>query len=159
VVAVVAMTTTLCVCVCARVRARVRVCTDVWCTRVYPKVSRLAAWSEQMLQLFTTRCSCIAILWVSLVSFAAVTLRVSSQRVFIVNSLSIQSENLWIYLRICSSWLHWYCCSWSASRHIQWRREKNPFPYRDSKRGLSGHSLVIILAELPRLSKYLAGMN
>jgi hypothetical protein len=31
-----------------------------------------------------TRCSCIAILWVSLVSFAAVTLCVVSQRVFIV---------------------------------------------------------------------------
>jgi hypothetical protein len=38
----------------------------------------------QMVQLSTTRCSCIAILWVSLVSFAAITLRVASQRVFIV---------------------------------------------------------------------------
>jgi hypothetical protein len=35
----------------------------------------------QMLQLPATRCSCIAILWVSLVSFAAITLYVSSQRV------------------------------------------------------------------------------
>jgi hypothetical protein len=31
-----------------------------------------------------TRCSCIAILWVSLVSFAAITLRIISQQVFIV---------------------------------------------------------------------------
>jgi hypothetical protein len=38
----------------------------------------------QMLQLSATRCSCIAILWVSLVSFATITLRVPSLRVFIV---------------------------------------------------------------------------
>jgi hypothetical protein len=36
-----------------------------------------------MAQLSATRCSCIAILWVSLVSFAAVTLCVRFQRVFI----------------------------------------------------------------------------
>jgi hypothetical protein len=38
----------------------------------------------QMVQLSATRCSCIAILWVSPVSFAAITLCVASQRVFIV---------------------------------------------------------------------------
>jgi hypothetical protein len=38
----------------------------------------------QMVQLSATRCNCIAILWVSLVSFAAITLCVASQRVFIV---------------------------------------------------------------------------
>jgi hypothetical protein len=38
----------------------------------------------QMVQLSATRCSCIAILWVSLVSFVAITLCVTSQRVFIV---------------------------------------------------------------------------
>jgi hypothetical protein len=38
----------------------------------------------QMVQLSATRCSCIAILWVSLVSFAAITLCVASQRVFVV---------------------------------------------------------------------------
>jgi hypothetical protein len=38
----------------------------------------------QMVQLSATRCSCTAILWVSLVSFAAITLRVASQQVFIV---------------------------------------------------------------------------
>jgi hypothetical protein len=37
-----------------------------------------------MVQLFATRCSCIAILWVSPVSFAAITLCVASKRVFIV---------------------------------------------------------------------------
>jgi hypothetical protein len=38
----------------------------------------------QMVQFSATRCSCIAILWVSLVSFAAITLCVASGRVFIV---------------------------------------------------------------------------
>jgi hypothetical protein len=37
-----------------------------------------------MVQLSANRCSCIAILWVSLVSFAAITLCVASQQVFIV---------------------------------------------------------------------------
>jgi hypothetical protein len=37
----------------------------------------------QMLQLLVTRCSCIAILWVSLVSFATISLCVASQRVFV----------------------------------------------------------------------------
>jgi hypothetical protein len=40
-----------------------------------------------MVQLSATRCSCIAILWVILVSFAAITLCVASQRVFIVVSV------------------------------------------------------------------------
>jgi hypothetical protein len=38
----------------------------------------------QMVQLSATRCSCIAILWAILVSFAAITLFVASQWVFIV---------------------------------------------------------------------------
>jgi hypothetical protein len=38
----------------------------------------------QMVKLSATRCSCIAILWVSLASFAAITLCVASQRVFII---------------------------------------------------------------------------
>jgi hypothetical protein len=37
----------------------------------------------QIVQLAATRCSCIAILWISLVSSAAITLCVASQRVFI----------------------------------------------------------------------------
>jgi hypothetical protein len=40
-----------------------------------------------MVQLSATRCSCIAIMWVSIVSFAAITLCVASQRLFIVVSL------------------------------------------------------------------------
>jgi hypothetical protein len=48
-----------------------------------------------------TRRSCIAILWVSLVSFAAITLCVASQQVFIVVCFVMtQSGNFWIHLRI-----------------------------------------------------------
>jgi hypothetical protein len=52
-----------------------------------------------MVQLSAMRCSCIAILWVSLVSFAAITLCVASRRVFIVISLSTQPGNFWIHPR------------------------------------------------------------
>jgi hypothetical protein len=45
----------------------------------------------QMVQLSATGCSFIAILWVSLVSFAAITLCVASQRVFIVVYFLIDS--------------------------------------------------------------------
>jgi hypothetical protein len=38
----------------------------------------------QMVQLSATRCSCVAIFLVSLVSFAAITLCIASQRVFVV---------------------------------------------------------------------------
>jgi hypothetical protein len=59
----------------------------------------------QMVQLSATRCSCIAILWVIIVRFAAITLCVPSQRVFIILlllfiSLSIQSGNFLIHPRI-----------------------------------------------------------
>jgi hypothetical protein len=47
----------------------------------------LLEWELQMVQVSATRCSCIAILWVSLMSFAAITLCVVSQRVFIVVSV------------------------------------------------------------------------
>jgi hypothetical protein len=53
----------------------------------------------QMVQLSAIRCNYIAILWVSLVSFAAITLCTASQHVFIVISLSTQSGIFWIYPR------------------------------------------------------------
>jgi hypothetical protein len=58
-----------------------------------------------MLQLSATRCSCIAILWVSLVSFVTITLCVASQRVFVVVRVYFvmtQSGNFWIHSRISS---------------------------------------------------------
>jgi len=46
-------------------------------------------------------CSCTAILWVSLVRFAAITLFDASQRVFIdVTSLRLSPENFWIQARM-----------------------------------------------------------
>jgi hypothetical protein len=56
----------------------------------------------QMVQLSATRCSCVAILCVSLVSFAAITLRVASRRVLIVVVYFVmtQSGYFWIYPRI-----------------------------------------------------------
>jgi hypothetical protein len=58
----------------------------------------------QTVQLSATRCSCIAILWVTLVSFAAIALSVASQRVFIVVSVYFvmtQSGNFWIHSHMC----------------------------------------------------------
>jgi hypothetical protein len=49
----------------------------------------------QMVQLSVTRYSCIAILLVSLVSFAAITLYVASQRVFIVVSVYFVIDSVW----------------------------------------------------------------
>jgi hypothetical protein len=63
---------------------------------------------NQVVQLSATGCSCITILWFSLVSFAAITRCVASQRVFVVVvaaaaviSLSTQSGNFWIHPRTC----------------------------------------------------------
>jgi hypothetical protein len=56
-----------------------------------------------MVQLSATRCSYIAILWVSIVSFAAITLCVDSQRAFIVVSVYFvmtQSGNFWMLPRM-----------------------------------------------------------
>jgi len=62
----------------------------------------------QMVHLSAVRCSCIAILWVSLVSFAAVTLCVASQRVYNVVSVHFLIDSvrkIWIHPRIFSdSW-------------------------------------------------------
>jgi hypothetical protein len=57
----------------------------------------------QMVQLSATKCICIAILWVSLLSFAAITFYVASQRLFIVLSVHFfmtQSGNFWILPRM-----------------------------------------------------------
>jgi hypothetical protein len=53
-----------------------------------------------MVQLSATRCSCIAILWVILVSFATISLCIPSQRVFVVISVYFvmtQFERFWIH--------------------------------------------------------------
>jgi hypothetical protein len=66
-------------------------------TSVYecaPKSSDRLERELQMVVLPTTRCSCIAILWVSLVSFAAITLCVASQWVFIVLSVYFITDSV-----------------------------------------------------------------
>jgi hypothetical protein len=77
----------------------------------YERVSRsfrtgLLERELQMIQLSATSCNCIAVLWISLVSFAAVTLCVASQRVLLLLllllfiSISTQSGNFRIHPRI-----------------------------------------------------------
>jgi hypothetical protein len=54
-----------------------------------------------MVQLSANKCSCVAILWVSLLSFDTITLCVASERVFIVvYFVMTQSGNFWIHPRI-----------------------------------------------------------
>jgi hypothetical protein len=48
-----------------------------------------------MVHLSTTRCSCIAILRVSIASFAAITLCISSRWVFIVVSVYFGIDSVW----------------------------------------------------------------
>jgi hypothetical protein len=62
-----------------------------------------------MVQHSATRCSCIAIFLISLMSFVAITICVASQRVFVVvvvvYLVMIQSKNFLIHPRI---YLYWH---------------------------------------------------
>jgi len=66
-------------------------------------------WELQMLLFCATRCSCIAILWVSLTSFVAITLCVTSQWVFIIIVYFI-IDSIWKLLDtplyVVLSWCH-----------------------------------------------------
>jgi hypothetical protein len=69
----------------------------------------------QMVQLSAIRCSCIAIVWISLVGFAAITLCVASQRVFIV----VYFGNFLIHPRMCNSiWISVYLRKCDDVRYI-----------------------------------------
>jgi hypothetical protein len=75
----------------------------------------------QMVQLSATRFSCIAILWVSLVNFAAITLCVASQQVILnvsVYFVMTQSGNFWIHSLIPNSvgMLYTVLLSWESHR-------------------------------------------
>jgi hypothetical protein len=81
----------------------------------------------QMLELSATRCSCITILWVSLVSFAAITLCVSSQRMFIVIVyFVIDSVRKLLdtpsYTRKCRSRCN-FCLTWRTNRTLSFFSE------------------------------------
>jgi hypothetical protein len=62
----------------------------------------------QMVQLSATRCNCIAILWVSLVSFAAITLYVASQLVFIVVSVYFVIDSVRKLLDASLVYFRWF---------------------------------------------------
>jgi hypothetical protein len=61
----------------------------------------------QIVQFSATRYSCIGILWVSIVTFAAITLRVASQRVFIVGSIYFVIDSVRKLLDTHSYFLFW----------------------------------------------------
>jgi hypothetical protein len=63
-------------------------------------------WKLQMVQLCTTRCSCIAILWVSVMSFATITFCVASQWVFIIIVYWLSLETF-IYTLVHIKWHVW----------------------------------------------------
>jgi len=110
--------------------------------RVYPKVSGLAARSENC-KSYSSPPLGIVVLWVSLVSFAAVTFYAASQRAFIVVSvflLSTQSGNFWVHPHIphtCTATSvdarqhrfqrpHMKGNCWSLSEFIYWRSLSEP---------------------------------
>jgi hypothetical protein len=64
----------------------------------------------QMVQLSATKCSCITILWVSLVISATITLCVASQWKIpkvVYTSLLTQSRNFWICCTLLNLWERW----------------------------------------------------
>jgi hypothetical protein len=97
-----------------RVISVIQSTTDQWKIFRYEGVSKSFRTGRlerelQMVQLFATVCSCIAVLWVILVSFATITLCVASQRVFVVvvvYFIMTQSGNFWIHPRMYVS-LSW----------------------------------------------------
>jgi hypothetical protein len=52
-------------------------------------------WELQMVHLSATRCSCVAILWVRLVRFAAITLCVTFEWVFVIVSIYFIINSVW----------------------------------------------------------------
>jgi hypothetical protein len=108
----------------------VRACICIYAC-MYEGVSKsfqtgLLEWELQMVKLSATRFSCIVILWVSLVSFAAITLRVVSQRVFIdVISLWLSPETFgytlvrtyYVWMYVCTLHTYIYYIYHSAYRH------------------------------------------
>jgi hypothetical protein len=108
------------------------------CIQKFPFRTGCLEQKLQMVQLSATRYSCIAILWVSLVSFAATTLCVASQRVFIVVVYFVmtRSEKFWIYTRLYICWpmksgLHQtnllltYLLTYSKLQNIIWKTDSH----------------------------------
>jgi hypothetical protein len=75
----------------------------------------------QMVQLSATSCSLIAILWVSVVSFAATTLCVASQRLLIVVKVYFVVDSV-------RKLLDWHSYSAGLVMHLIIRKRRNCFP-------------------------------
>jgi hypothetical protein len=84
----------------------------------------------QTVQLCATRCSCIAILWVSLVSFAAITLCVASERVFIVVSAYFIIDSVRKLLDILPFFPRIRVKRLKKPRHVPLRTVDNPAQIR-----------------------------
>jgi hypothetical protein len=100
----------------------------------------------QMVQLSAIRRSCNAILWVSLVSFAAITLYVASQRAFILLfiSLSTQSGNFWILPRALNEDVSFH--KWTFGRSTEHRWDTVRYPLHE-----------IILSSVPDVNLHRTG--
>jgi hypothetical protein len=107
------------------------------CIRKFPDWTTGAR--TQMVQFSATRCRCIDILWVSLLSFAAVTLCVASQRVFVVVYFIIDSVRKLID-------------TFSYYLHSLWRFGYVSRTLNDFNCGsfFSKHVRVVVLYEVPK---------
>jgi len=89
----------------------------------------------QMVQLSAIRFSCSTILWVRLVSFAAIILCVASQRVFVVVSIYFLIDSVRKHLGTPT-----YCpfreCSWRLSNIFSWIMNLNYLNLRLTTQGL-----------------------
>jgi hypothetical protein len=109
----------------------------------------------QMVQLSASGCSCIAILWVSLVSFAIITLCVASEWVFIVvrvHFIMTQSGNFWIHDH--TSTRPYVFMAWCLVKH----RDNFTFLPEVSSRGLLGCDDVRWCGRLPNIQSTLLGI-
>jgi hypothetical protein len=71
-----------------------------------------------MVQLSATRCSCIAILWVSLVSFATITLYVATQWMFIVVYFIIDSDRKLLDTALYE-WIQMFKNGWPSVNDVE----------------------------------------
>jgi hypothetical protein len=93
------------------------------CMRVYPNISGLATCSKNwMVQLSATSCSSVAILWVSLVTFAAITLCVATQWAFVVVVVYFIIDSVWDLMDTpLYSWSCHRVCKFLYQVTLAWR--------------------------------------
>jgi hypothetical protein len=123
----------------------------MWKKVIYEDVSRSFRIGRlerepKMVQLSATRFSCITILWVSLVSFAAVTLCVASQRVFIIVVVYFVIYSVRKLLDTPS----YPSIRFGGLRNITETCQDSRFPGRDSKLRLPKYWVRILINQLWR---------